>query len=111
MRTYQRLVIAKGGANLSRQNPAYPHNFIIYNEESHTLKIGSTGTRYNSLHEIETSVPEEFSHHTPIMESILSEEPVIELPQETAWSAKKTNSRKKKKEPADDSTDVPTDAS
>lgn len=44
MRTYQRMVICKGGDNV-----AYPHNFLIYDPKTRIIKIGETGIRYNSL--------------------------------------------------------------
>lgn len=112
MRTYQRLVIARGGSELATVNPAYPHNFLVTNSETGTLKIGSTGTRYNSLPGIGSTAPEEFAAASPVIESILAdetEEPIVEIPQETIWPVKKTSSRKKKKEVADESIDASDD--
>jgi hypothetical protein len=111
MRTYQRLVIARGGSELATVNPAYPHNFLVTNSETGTLKIGSTGTRYNSLPEI-GSTGQTFAPESPVIESILAdetEEPIVEIPQETIWPVKKTSSRKKKKEVADESVDASDD--
>ena len=108
MRTYQRLVIARGGSELATVNPAYPHNFLVTNSETGTLKIGSTGTRYNSLPEI-GSTPQTFAPQSSEVSSILAEEteePIVETPQETIWPVKKTGTRKKKKEVADESDTV-----
>ena len=44
MRTYQRLVIAKGSTNIS-----FPHNFLVYNETTHAIKISETGIRYDDI--------------------------------------------------------------
>lgn len=110
MRTYQRLVIARGGSELGTLNPAYPHNFLVTNSVTGTLKIGSTGTRYNSLPEI-GSTPQEFNQQSPEISSILAEEteePIVELLQETIWPVKKA--RKKKKEVANESEAVSDDS-
>lgn len=103
MRTYQRLVIARGGAELETRNPAYPHNFLITNASTGTLKIGSTGTRYNSLPEIGSTAPEEFVAPSPELSSILAdetEEPIVE--QEMVWPVQKKTRSKKKARVADD---------
>ena len=112
MRTYQRLVIARGGAELGTINPAYPHNFLITNSSTGTLKIGSTGTRYNSLQEVgktpETFVPP--VHDMPAVESTSAPEvdrTDVDTPQEMVWPTKKKTTKRKKVEPltlqADDS--------
>lgn len=103
MRTYQRLVIARGGAELGTVNPAYPHNFLVANASTGTLKIGSTGTRYNSLPEIGSTAPEEFVTPSPELSSILAdetEEPIVE--QEMVWPVQKKTRSKKKARVADD---------
>ena len=108
MRTYQRLVIARGGTELSTVNPSYPHNFLVTNSSTGTLKIGSTGVRYNSLPEVnktpQTFVPPTFTPEIP-PDEMKTEENVEML---SAWpTAKKTKSKKKKTETVAD--DVPTD--
>ena len=110
MRTYQRLVIAKGKAELSSRNPAYPHNFIITDSSTGLLKIGSTGTRYNSLPAVgsgsQTFVPPSRSDDTPTesipQEFVETESTVENVP---VWPIKKT--RKKKPILADDSEPTP----
>ena len=108
MRTYQRLVIARGGSELSTVNPAYPHNFVILNDATGIVKIGSTGVRYNSLIGINGSEPEEFMAPREPLQSI-SQTPseVVSndetaTPSEIAWPPRK-GARRKKKEQADDS--------
>lgn len=103
MRTYQRLVIARGGAELGTVNTAYPHNFLVANASTGTLKIGSAGTRYNSLPEIGSTAPEEFVAPSPELSSILAdetEEPIVE--QEMVWPVQKKTRSKKKARVADD---------
>lgn len=105
MRTYQRLVIARGGAELETRNPAYPHNFLITNASTGTLKIGSTGTRYNSLPEIGSTALEEFVAPSPELSSILeseTEEPIVEQLEEMVWPIPKKTRSKKKAKVADD---------
>ena len=105
MRTYQRLVIARGGAELGTVNPAYPHNFLVANASTGTLKIGSTGTRYNSLPEIGSTAPEEFVAPSPELSSILeseTEEPIVEQLEEMVWPIPKKTRSKKKVQVADD---------
>lgn len=98
MRTYQRLVIARGGAELGTANPAYPHNFLVTNSETGTLKIGSTGTRYNSLQEV-GKTPETFVPTLPEIESTLEQEAestAVETPAEMVWPTKKKTTKRKK---------------
>lgn len=91
MRTYQRLVIARGNANLGTTNPAYPHNFLIANSATNVLKIGSTGTRYNSLPEI-GKTPQTFVPPA----NIETESTNVEQPQELVWPPKKKTTKRKK---------------
>ena len=96
MRTYQRLVIAKGGSKLSTDNPAYPHNFLVYNSATGVLKIGSTGVRYNSLPEVgktgagmvspTSNVPVDDEETAPNVETMVS------------WPVKKKRQPRKKLE-------------
>lgn len=97
MRTYQRLVIARGGSELGTNNPAYPHNFLITNSATGTLKIGSTGTRYNSLQEV-GSTPQTFvpTETTPVVSDTLVPETTEMNVEQVVWPPKKKATRKKK---------------
>lgn len=103
MRTYQRLAFARGGSELGTINPAYPHNFLITDSATGTLKIGNTGTRYNSLQEVgkepQTFVPSEPS---PVLAQEYIETETLTAEQPVTWPIRKTKSRKKKSV-ADDS--------
>lgn len=104
MRTYQRLAFARGGTELPIVNPAYPHNFLITNSRTGTLKIGSTGTRYNDLVAVGDTAPEEFvqpQSFTEPMPGQPSEELNDELPIEAVWAPKRKTTKRKKV--ADDS--------
>ena len=95
MRTYQRLVIARGGSELGTNNPAYPHNFLITNSVTGTLKIGSTDTRYNSLQEV-GSTPQTFTPTTPAVPDTLVPETLETTVEQVVWPPKKKATRKKK---------------
>ena len=94
MRTYQRLVLVQGGEDLS--NTTLPHNFLIYNTKTSTIKIGNTGVRYNNLVAIGNEL-----HPSPYPTEDVTVEPIEETVDENlepVWPTKKTRSRKKKPE-------------
>lgn len=93
MRTYQRLVIARGGNELVTNNSSYPNNFIILNEVTGLLKIGKTKHRYNDIQSV----------GSPTIEPVVEDETPSD-PEEVQWPPRKSGRRKKKV--ADDSEQI-----
>ena len=81
---------------MERNNPSYPHNFLILNTSRNTIKIGNTGTRHNDLPNISSSAVL-LDETPPDEQAIRLENPAIE------WPQKKKTTRRKKAVVADDS--------